>query len=382
LPQDCSVTRARASLTRLAPLAFAVALSTATLAQAPAEPQAKRVGDRIKALQREAEQLAGQSRTLLGELRQLEIERDLRTTEAAQAESALADAQKALQATTERVAALEQQREAQLPDLRVQLVDIYKRRHTGYAQLLLGAGNIRDFARATRAVAALSNVNEKRIQQHRTTLRELKGERDALAARAQALTAQQLEALRLRQAADRAVAARASLIDRIDTQRDLTAQYVGELQQAYDRLAQQLTPGRGDRVALPLAPFRGGLEWPVAGRVTARFGETNRPGGAAVRNGIDIAATQGAPVRAVHGGSVAFADAFSGFGTLVIVDHGTNDFTLYGNLGMTSVTRGDMVDAGTELGRVGEGPGGTPALYFEVRIDGRSVDPVQWLKPR
>jgi septal ring factor EnvC (AmiA/AmiB activator) len=41
-----------------------------------------------------------------------------------------------------------------------------------------------------------------------------------------------------------------------------------------------------------------------------------------------------------------------------------------------------VVEAGEEVGRVGPSPAGTPELYFELRIDGRSVDPVQWLKPR
>ncbi len=134
---------------------------------------------------------------------------------------------------------------------------------------------------------------------------------------------------------------------------------------------------------VPLAPFRGALEWPVViGRVTARFGQTGRPGGAAVSNGIDIAAPEGTPVHAVHGGTVAFAGPFTGFGTLVILDHGGNSFTLYGYLSSVAVDRGAVVDAGAELGRTGSGPGTASGLYFEVRIDGRQVDPLQWLKPR
>jgi septal ring factor EnvC (AmiA/AmiB activator) len=155
----------------------------------------------------------------------------------------------------------------------------------------------------------------------------------------------------------------------------------------YDRLQQQvanLNAGRPvDAVVLPLAPFRGALEWPVAGQVTGRFGQTSgRLGGTAVRNGIEIAAAEGTPVRAVHGGSIGYAEPFTGFGTLVIVDHGGNDYSLYGYLGTASVARGDKVESGMELGRVGLAPAGPPALYFEVRIDGRSVDPLQWLKAR
>ena len=91
---------------------------------------------------------------------------------------------------------------------------------------------------------------------------------------------------------------------------------------------------------------------------------------------------EGIPVHAVHGGTVAFAGPFTGFGTLVILDHGANNFTLYGYLSTVEVDRGDVVDAGAELGRTGTGPGATSGLYFEVRIDGRQVDPLQWLRPR
>lgn len=353
-------------------------------AQAPRQDaQTRRVVDRMKALQREAEQLAIQSKTLLGDLRQLEIERDLRSEQARQAEAAATAAQQSLVITSARVTDLEQQREAQLPDLRRQLVDIYKRGRSGYAQLLFGTSNVRDFARATRAVGSLSTVNQRRLDEHRQTLDALRTERKALEQQANELRTQQQQAEQARAAAQRAIASRAALIARIDSRRDLAAQYVGELQEAYDRLQQQIAGPRAGRVDVPLTPFRGALDWPVViGRVTARFGQTGRPGGVAVSNGIDIAAPEGTPVRAVHGGTVAFAGPFTGFGTLVILDHGGNSFTLYGYLSSVAVDRGAVVDAGAELGRTGSGPGTASGLYFEVRIDGRQVDPLQWLKPR
>jgi septal ring factor EnvC (AmiA/AmiB activator) len=103
---------------------------------------------------------------------------------------------------------------------------------------------------------------------------------------------------------------------------------------------------------------------------------------AGVRNGIEVAAPVGAPVRAVHPGTVGYADAFTGYGTLVIVDHGANHYTLYGYLSEASVQQGQRVSAGDELGRVGSAPLGDAALYYEMRVDGRSVDPLQWLKRR
>jgi len=366
---------------RIALLLLVAGVALGAQATGP-DARTRRVNERMQALQREAQQLAAESKTLLGDLRRLEIERDLRTEEARQAEAEATSAKQAVETVTARVSALEEQREAQLPDLRIQLVEIYKRGQTGYAALLFGARDVREFARATRAVASLSRINERRLAEHRGTLSALRTERATLEKGAAEVTAREQQAEQARAAAQRAVAARGALIARIDAQRDLTAQYMGELQGTYEKLQQQLTPSGTGRVDVPLLPFHGVLEWPVAGQVVGRFGRADRPGAAAVRNGIEIAAAEGSAVRAVHEGTVAFAGPFTGFGTLVIVDHGGNDFTLYGALGSVAVERGAVVEAGTEVGRSGTGPATASPVYFEVRIDGRSVDPLQWLKPR
>src|SRR5262245_51991750 len=153
------------SLRTLAPycLLGAVILVPALLAQESGDAQ--RITDRIRALQREAERLAGESRTLVGDLRQREIDRDIKAAELKQAEGALAEAERALQNTTTRLSDLEVQRINQLPDLRAQLVDIYKRGRSGYARMLFTAGDFRELARATRAVGALSGINQRRVEE-------------------------------------------------------------------------------------------------------------------------------------------------------------------------------------------------------------------------
>jgi len=350
--------------------------SSAAAAQdrSPAEATARRVSERIRALQAEADRLATESRTLLGDLRKLEIQRDIAAEKVKSAEAAVAQAQAAAKQTTDRFAALEQHRESQLPDIKIRLVDIYKRGRGGYARMLLDVHGVREFARAMRAVAALTTINDERISEHRRTLTQLRQERDAMQQRARELEAAAKEADRARLASQRAVAAREALLTQIDQRRDLNAQLAGELDVAYQRLQAQLAnvaAGRpAEAVAVPLASFRGALDWPVAGRFTR------------ARNGIEITAAEGTPVAAVHPGTVDYADTFSGFGHMVIVDHGGNYFSLYGYLGSVEVARGDRVEVGTQLGRVGTAPTGPSALYFELRVDGRSVDPLQWLKPR
>ena len=199
-----------------------------------------------------------------------------------------------------------------------------------------------------------------------------------------AVEASQKEARRTRATLDTAVAARNRLIDSLDQQRDLAAQYVSELQTAQSQIERTVATADASSalVALPIGPFRGDLPWPVIGPIAARFGRSaaGRFGTAIVRNGIEVTAAEGTGARAVHEGKVAFAAPFAGFGILVIIDHGGSAFTLYGHLSEALVTEGAMVKAGDAVGNVGVAPAGEAALYFEVRIDGRPADPLQWLR--
>jgi septal ring factor EnvC (AmiA/AmiB activator) len=317
-------------------------------------------------------------------MRRLEIERDLATERLDAAEAAVKSAEGEFQGMTTRLAALERERVDNLPDIKTRFVELYKHGRGSDARMLMGVRDVREFGRATRAVAAVAHLNQQRIERHRRTLETLRTERGRAEEKARELESSQAAARKARTAAARAVQARAAMLDDLDRRRDLNAQLEGELQVAQQQLETTVARlGNGsavEPVLVPLGPFRGALEWPVNGRVVGRFGQSNRMSSGGVRNGIEVAAPAGTPVQAVHPGTVGFADAFTGYGTLVILDHGDNHYTLYGYLAEVSVEREQRVSAGEELGRVGSAPAGGSALYYEMRIDGRSVDPLQWLE--
>ena len=78
---------------------------------------------------------------------------------------------------------------------------------------------------------------------------------------------------------------------------------------------------------------------------------------------------------------VAFAGPFTGFGHLIIVQHAPQTFSLYGHLTSGSVAKGDRVTPGQPIGRAGRPPGARDSrLYFELRVDGQPVNPLQWLR--
>ncbi len=352
--------------------------------QGSADAASKRAAERIRALRRESDALANQERTLLVELRKLEVDRELKTEELANAERELRSTREKVAATSARASALKNSAETQRPEVERGLVDLYKMGRAGYWRLLLDVDNLRSIGRVYRTASALNHLDRERAQQHERTLLALTREREALEAHVRDVTRLQQQAVSAKAALDRAVAARTALVTSIDERRDLNAQMTGELEAARQKLQGTVAQldGRAVGPMLPLAPFRGALPWPAQGVVIGRFGRqtSSRFGTAIARSGIEISIAEGQPVRAVHEGTVAYADQFTGYGNLVIVDHGDGAYSLYGYLSSLGVARGAHLDLQSELGTSGRAPNGNPALYFELRIDGKPVDPLQWLK--
>ena len=125
--------------------------------------------------------------------------------------------------------------------------------------------------------------------------------------------------------------------------------------------------------------LRGKLNWPVSGRLAARFGDA-RAGGV-VWDGVLIATERGAPVKAVCQGRVIYADWLPGLGLLAIVDHGDGYLSLYGHNERLYKAVGENVAAGDAIAAAGDSGGSSrPELYFEIRKAGKPVDPRPWFR--
>ncbi|MFN7027599.1 MAG: M23 family metallopeptidase, partial [Pseudorhizobium sp.] len=122
---------------------------------------------------------------------------------------------------------------------------------------------------------------------------------------------------------------------------------------------------------------------PAPGRpVTSRYGNRIDPflGRLAMHAGIDFQALTGEKVLSTGAGTVTVAESSGGYGNLVEVDHGHGITTRYGHLSRILVSVGDRVAAGDTVGRVGStGRSTGPHVHYEVRRNGRAVDPVHFL---
>jgi murein hydrolase activator len=123
--------------------------------------------------------------------------------------------------------------------------------------------------------------------------------------------------------------------------------------------------------------LRGKLLWPVSGRIAASFGQARA--GAVKWDGLLIDTQLGAPVHAIYGGRVIFADWLPGLGLLMIIDHGDGYLSLYGHNERLYKAVGAQVAAGDAIAAAGDtGGSASPALYFEIRKGDRAVDPLPW----
>lgn len=128
------------------------------------------------------------------------------------------------------------------------------------------------------------------------------------------------------------------------------------------------------------AQLRGKMRFPVRGELVGRFGAQRAEGGTTWR-GVFIRAAGGAQVRAVAGGEVVFSDWLRGYGNLIIVDHGGDYLTIYGNNDALLKELGDNIAGGDAIASVGASGGGSESgLYFEIRHRGQPLDPLKWVQ--
>ncbi len=144
--------------------------------------------------------------------------------------------------------------------------------------------------------------------------------------------------------------------------------------------AQTRAQAKPPRQIASAAPVRvGGAGWPLSGHLVSGYGGRMPDGRAS--SGLLIAAGLGTPVRAVADGTVVFAEWMTGYGLILIVDHGNGYLSLYGHNESLLKDAGDPVKRGDTVARVGNSGGlAQPALYFELRRNGQPVNPDSWLR--
>lgn len=326
--------------------------------------------------------------------------RDQLNAQLAEQAAKLSRAVRAVRDTDARIAAGERQLE-QLRTQRAELQEHLHRQRAAVAELLRATyaldhgSDLRlllddeDVARMARALVYSRYFQEDRVRRMRAlladldTLRQTETEINAQQASLQADKAErekQAQALAAQRDAQKKLAAQADAeyqgeADKVAAlQRDAKAldQLIVQLQRAIDQAARG--QGKESRTAAAGpgetggANIRGNLPWPATGDVHS-YG-----------NGVLIKAPGGSEVRAVAAGKVIYAGFLRGYGLLLIINHGNGWMSMYGNNEALLHEVGAKVAAGAVIATASAPTGVNTGEYFEMRKDGKPVDPRQWLR--
>jgi murein DD-endopeptidase MepM/ murein hydrolase activator NlpD len=293
---------------------------------------------------------------------------------------------------TKRYLFLKQQFAASIKVLNTRLVDIYESNDASTIDVFLGASSVQE---ALDKVQYLNDIGDqdRRIAQQvagakaaikiqRAQTKKLRRSVQSETAVISARTAQ------TRDVRNQLVGAKNDLsstkhqklndISKLTAEEQAAAGEIDALQAASNSLAERIRAAQANRQGggPTSTPSSAGLIWPVNGPVTSPFGwRWGR-----MHQGIDIGVGTGTPIVAAAAGTILYCGWESGYGNLVVIDHGGNLATAYGHQSSIAAACGQQVAQGDVIGYVGcTGHCTGPHLHFEVRINGQAVDPLGYL---
>jgi septal ring factor EnvC (AmiA/AmiB activator) len=340
---------------------------------------------RMGTAQERIRQTEKKERSILGSLQELDMEvtriraniRDLTDRER--------DLKEKISTSEVDLRKIRRQREKNAGWLAMRSTALYKAGHLSYLKIILNSAGVEDLQRRSYYLRVLAESDSELFnlstELYRSEQRQVEALRSAKA---------QLVSTRRDQEENLVVLARKKrdkdlILAATRDKKERNATLLRELETSASHLrklldALQLQAKTGES-AFPT--LKGSLKRPVSGKVIKSFGRnrTGRFNTYTLSNGVTIQSAEGTPIRSVYGGKVIFADWFSGYGRIIIVDHGGGYYTLYGHLSEVKVTVGEEIEAERVIGLVGDsGSLEGSALYFEIRLHGKPVDPSPWFK--
>jgi len=379
-----------------------IALPTGAIAQGTdrareQREQLERIRRERAQLEREMQRLQGTAHTLQEEVRNLDRQADATARAVKALEQQLASIEDDVERATTELYTAERELAVRQGALRHRIVSIYMRGPLHATEALLAAPTFGELvarykylhllAQHDRAVVRRVVTLRDRVDQQRMALVRLqsavqdsRSDKEREEERLRALERQRASSLLQTQARAKQIAARTEQLRR-DEQRlnSLFATFEAER-----RRAERARPNAPRASSTLTTASLGRLDWPVEGTILYRFGRVVNANRTTVRwNGIGIGAPVGSSVRAVESGIVVSDEPLGTYGATLIVQHGGGDYSVYASLARLDVRKGARVTKGQAIGTVGAtDPELPPHLHFEIRPDGRAVDPLTWLRNR
>ena len=269
------------------------------------------------------------------------------------------------------------------------LVALYKMNALGAWQSLASSKSLYEMLQRKRYLEAI-------LEHDDVVITEFLRDKNAVKKILDQLNAQQIEKRRIEASIQKHIeelsaqkALRSRILEDVRAKKSLQIAAIHSLKNAAEALDTQIqalnrTTSRPleDLTIESFSELKGLLKMPVKGKIIHFYGphKDTKFNVTVFRSGIDIQAPKDSPVQAVFAGRILYADWFKGYGNMIIIDHGSNYYTVYAHLQEISVQKGDFVSMAEDIATLGEtGSIMGPILHFEVRHHGKPMDPLEWL---
>ncbi len=348
------------------------------------EKELREVRERIEALQRDIRRDTDRRDKLNGQLRDAEENVRGARGRLGSVRKRLAESDARLRKLVEERArherALGEQREA----LASQLRSAYMSGREEQVKMLLSQDDPASFGRMLVYYSYLGRARVGKIEEIQGLVTALEEAAAAEALERERLAALEADSRRELSSVDAARNERSVALRRMNAEIKSTSDTVSKLKREAAALEKLIADLRKAMKDLPptggqaFEKVKGKLAWPVAGKISARFGQAR--GGGLKWNGVTIDAARGAEIRALYDGRVAYADWLPGMGLLLIIEHG-GYMSLYAHNEQLFKAAGDRVEGGEVVATVGDSGGRSkPGLYLEIRRGAKPQDPIPWFR--
>lgn len=269
---------------------------------------------------------------------------------------------------------------------------LYKWQRGGSPFILLnGGGSITDLMRRKRYLELMLAKDRELVRDLLSESAKQKALKKVLVVKRENLDRERRALLKVKKSIRLERKRKRQILARLKRKKGIRERALKELEQAAHRLQRMIDEITRKSIVKPakayprkgFAAVKGRLQYPVRGKVVGGFGRVSHPEFPAevYRKGIDIEAPLGEEIRAVETGRVIFADRFSGYGQMIIIDHGERYYTVYAHLYEILKRAGESVRRGEPIALVGDsGSLKGSRLYFEIRKDGQPLNPLAWFR--
>jgi len=354
----------------------------------------KKIEQQIKSVKGEIDNLQKQEIGYLETLHKIEkllqdAEKELHIIE-----KDLEFAQKEIEIVEDEVIIEKEKLKEKIKLLESRLKEVYKHRLTDYLEILFNSESFSDFLTRFRYIKNILSLDAEVVSDIRQQMKKTEDSKINLENREEILSLLKEEVEKEKENIEFSIKTKKSIINKIDSQKEIYLKSLKELEQSsqeikniieriyklqeedYKKASQKEAP------TITLKPKKGILALPIQGKLISEYGRQKNTdfNTDTFNSGIDINSPLGQVVHAAGAGEVIYTGSIKGYGQIIIIDHGGRVTTLYAHLSKILIDIGDKVKKEQPIGQVGDS-GGVPStrLHFEVRVEGKPTDPMNWL---